>query len=110
MDAAESPDPERDIPPPDESGVRVVAQPLYEVRVDGKAVASFADFLDAHDESNRIGFRAGAEVVRVLDGVECLIQKADENPLVEAYRYIEEAERSGRLSKRQAEKIHRGMA
>ena len=62
-----SPDPERDIPPPDESGVRVVAQPKrFEARKGGYAHARCAS-LPALLRWSRIHLGEGAEIVRLHD-------------------------------------------
>lgn len=67
MDAAESPDPARDIPPPDESGVRVVAEPKrFEARKGGYAIARSAS-LPALLRWSRIHLREGTEIVRLDD-------------------------------------------
>lgn len=67
MDAAESPDPARDIPTPHESGVRVVAQlNRFEARHDGYARARCAS-LPALLRWSRIHLGEGAEIVRLSD-------------------------------------------
>lgn len=70
MDATESPDPERDIPPPDESGVRVVVErrlaSRYEARKGGYAIARSAS-LPALLRWSRIHLREGTEIVRLDD-------------------------------------------
>lgn len=67
MDAAESPDRDRDIPPPDESGVRVVAQPKrFEARKDWYAVAR-SDSLPALLRWSRLHSGVGTEIVRLED-------------------------------------------
>lgn len=103
----EAPDSER-IPTPDESGVRVVgAAPTYSVHY-RDAVEPFGnEYEGALERSRELGYEA--TVVRDHDGAVLSVGSAP-NPLREAYRYVEEAERKGRLSERQAEKIHRGMA
>lgn len=63
----EAPDPERDIPPPDESGVRVVARPnRFEARHDGYARARSAS-LPALLRWSRTHLGEGAEIVRLSD-------------------------------------------
>ncbi len=67
MTTEQAPDPARDIPPPDESGVRVVARPnRFEARHDGYARARSAS-LPALLRWSRTHLGEGAEIARLSD-------------------------------------------
>lgn len=87
----------QDIPIPSESGIRLSA-PVYAVRVGGETVASYYDILDAIDASKAIGHKAGAEVVRINDRGEVLMQRAAEDPRREAFSHREAERRERRVS------------